>query len=318
MTYFSHETIYLIYSILPAIIACIGTSIGQGMIGASAVEAINRQPFSSAQILRVTIIGTAITETAAIFGLVMSILLLNKNFIATEYNCLASLGITCAIGLSSFFAGFAASFPVQATIQSIAQQPSYNNKYLNMMLITQTLIMTPNVFGLIISLLIKNELESVDSFNKAMQLFSSGLSIGLGCIGPCIGMALFAKAACTAVGFNKWSFPKIMPFTFICQAIIETPVILSLLIGLMILSSSISLDNNVQAWQFLAAALSIAISTIAPGINSGKTAAHACKQISLYHEQYSSIFKLTMLALAMIDSFAIYGLLISIIILLAF
>ena len=314
----SYELIYTCWAMVPAVIASLATSIGQGLIGQNALRAINRQPASSSAVMRLSIIGIAINETAAIFGVVITVMLLNKNFIANEMNTLAAIGIVLAVGLSSVCAGIAAAFPARATINNIAQQPFLSNRYLNMMLITQTLIMTPNVFGLVIGLLIKNELGTITTFHQAMQMFSSGLSIGIGCMGPCIGMALFAQAACQAVGFNKHAFNKIMPFTFICQAIIETPVILSLLVSLMIYQSPLHLTHDLQPWQFLSAALAISLSTIAPGINSGKTAAEACKQIGLNPAQYSSISKLTMLALAMIDSFAIYGLLISIVLLMTF
>lgn len=312
------NTLYIIFSTVPAILSSIGTSIGQGIIGKNAMESLNRQPSASNSISKLCIIGMAIVETASIMGLVLSILLLNDMHTITHsgFSDLAIAGIMIALGISGLCAGIAASIPTARMCHSITHQPFMYTKFLNLMLIVQTLIMTPNMFGMLISLMIKNRMANIQNFNEALQLFSSGVSIGFGSIGSAIGISIFAAAACTAVGINKKSFNKIITFTFICEAIIETPAIFALLISLMILSSAVNPDAPVQGWRFLSAALCIGLSTIAPSINAGKTGAAACKQIGFNLEQYSALSKIALLALAMIDSFAIYGLLVAIVMIL--
>lgn len=309
---------YTIISMIPGIFSAIGTSLGQGIINKNAMESLNRQPFASASISKIAIIGMALVETASIMGMVISILLINDSANNSDpfFSNIAVIGIALALGISGLCAGIAASLPAARTCQSVAHQPFIYNKLLNMMLIVQTLIMTPNMFGMIISLLIKNKISEITILPEAMQLFASGLSIGIGCIGPSIGLSIFASAACTAVGINKKSFNKIMTFTFVCEAIIETPAIFALLVSLIILTTTIKPESIVQSWQFISAALCMGLSTIAPGINAGKTGAAACKQMGFNLEQYSSLSKIALLALAMIDSFAIYGLLVSIVLLL--
>lgn len=307
-----------IISLVPVILSTFATGLGQGLIGKHALQAMHKQPSSANNISKLCVIGTAITETAAIMGILVSLLLLNdmQNLQNSDWSMYGIIGIALAVGISGFCAGIASAFPAIAACSSLARQPFLQTKILNIMLITQTLIMTPNIFGMLIALLIKGKLASIDNFSQAMQMLASGLSISLGCIGPSIGLSLFAYQACKAVGYNKKAYGKILTFTFICEAIIETPVIFSLLISLMIFNSQIIATSTIQGWQFIAAALCIGLSTISPGINSGRTGATACKQIAHHLEQYSNISKITMLALAMIDSFAIYGLLISIIMLL--
>jgi F-type H+-transporting ATPase subunit c len=311
------DAIYILITIIPLILGTIGTSIGQGLIGKQALQSMLKQPQAADNISKLCIIATAITETAGILGLVISILLINDlKHIQTMYSLYAMIGIACAMGISGLFVGVASAFPAMASCQSLARQPFLQTKILNLMLITQTLIMTPNIFSFLISLLIKSKISETQSFTQALQLLASGISIGLGCIGPSIGLSLFAYAACHAIGVNKKAFGKILTFTFICEAIIETPAIFALLISLMILHTTINPESTLQGWQFLAAALCIGLSTIAPGINSGRTAKAACNQIAYYPDSYPNMTKITMLALAMIDSFAIYGLLISIIMIL--
>lgn len=311
------DSTYILLSLVPVILSALGTGIGQGLIGKQALQSMLKQPTASNNISKLCIIGTAVTETAAILGILMSLMLLgDANNIHNAWSTYGVIGIACAVGISGFCAGIASSFPVIASCQSLARQPFLQGKILNLMLITQTLIMTPNIFGLLIALLIKGKMGETESFTQALQLLASGLSIGLGCIGPSIGLSLFAFAACQAIGINKKAYGKILTFTFICEAIIETPVIFSLLISLIILTTTINPESVLQGWQFLAAALCIGLSTISPGINSGRTAAHASTQIAYNLETYPNLSKLTMLALAMIDSFTIYGLLVSIIMIL--
>lgn len=311
------EILYTLISLIPVLFATLGTAIGQGLIGKQAIHSMQKQPSATDSISKLCIIATAVTETAAVMGIVITLLLLNdlQNLQQNSWASFGITGIAFAVGVSGFFAGISSSYPAIAACSSLARQPFLQTKIMNLMLITQTLIMTPNIFGMLIALLIKNKLADAESFNHAVQLLASGMSIGLGGIGPSVGLSLFAFAACSAIGVNKQAYGKILTFTFICEAIIETPAIFALLISLMILTTTVHPTSDLQGWQFIAAALCIGLSTISPGINSGRTGATAATQIGKYLEQYPNISKITLLALAMIDSFAIYGLIIAIIML---
>ena len=305
------ELLYQIGIALPVTLSAIGSGIGQGLIGKKALHALHTQPSAGNDISKICIIGIALTETTCIFGAVVSIMLLVDPTIMQDYYyaTFGVIGIALAIGVSGFVVGIVSSLPAQAACQSLARQPFMNNKLLNLMLITQTLIMTPNIFGFLVALLIKAKLVSTNTLPEALQLLASGISIGIGSIGPGIGLSLFAYAACTAVGVNKQAYNKILTFTFIAEAIIETPVIFALLVSLVILTTNMDGASILKAISLLSAAICIGISTISPGINSGRTGAEACKQIGLNLEQYSAISKTIMIALALIDTIAIYGLL---------
>ena len=59
-----------------AALACIGGGIGTGNATAKAVESIARQPDASDKILKVLIIGGALSEATAIYGLLIALLLI--------------------------------------------------------------------------------------------------------------------------------------------------------------------------------------------------------------------------------------------------
>lgn len=59
-----------------ATFAGLGVGIGQGYAAGKAVEAVGRNPEAEAKIRSTMIVGIALTETAAIYGLIVAILLI--------------------------------------------------------------------------------------------------------------------------------------------------------------------------------------------------------------------------------------------------
>ncbi len=59
-----------------AAIGCIGTGLGQGYAAGKAADAVGRNPEAEATIRKMLILGLAITESAAIYALVIAILLI--------------------------------------------------------------------------------------------------------------------------------------------------------------------------------------------------------------------------------------------------
>lgn len=307
------ELLYYTAVAIPVTLSAIGSGIGQGLIGKKALQAIHEQPASTDNITKICIIGEVLTETTGILGAVVSIMMILTPVSLLDYSfaTLGTIGIAFAVGLSGLFVGVASSLPAQAACNSLARQPFMYTRILNIMLITQTLIMTPHIFGFLIALLIKAKLATATTLAVGMQLLAAGISIGVGCIGPAIGLSLFAYSACSAVGINKKAYGNILTFTFISEAIIETPLVFALLISLIILTTNMTDATFIKAFSLLCAAICIGLSTISTGISAGRSGAAACKQIALKLEHASIFSKTTLLSLAMIDTCAIYGLLVS-------
>lgn len=292
----------------------LGVGIGEGIACSAAIEAINIQPSAKNDISRSAIIGMALIETAAIMGItIATLLLLDVNDSKSPYAGIAELGIAFAISLSGFVLGLVSALPAQQAVLSIARQPFFSQKIFRFMLITQSIIQTPIVFGFIIAMFIKDQANTVDSLADSIRLIASGLCIGLGCIGPAIGLAHFAQTACRGIGINKNAYNKLLSFTFISEAVIETPIIFSLIISLLLITTKIKNDDMLSAIAMLSCALCIGIGTIGAGIGSGRTAAAACHQIAITPEKHSLLSRMSMFAQGLIDTSAIYALLISLI-----
>lgn len=59
-----------------AAIGFVGTGMGQGYASGKAIEAVGRNPEAEAVIRKMLILGLAITESASIYALIISILLI--------------------------------------------------------------------------------------------------------------------------------------------------------------------------------------------------------------------------------------------------
>lgn len=62
-----------------AVLAGLGTGIGQGYAAGKAAEAVARQPEARNEIISTMLIGSAVAETSGIYGLIIALLLLFAN-----------------------------------------------------------------------------------------------------------------------------------------------------------------------------------------------------------------------------------------------
>jgi len=290
----------------------ISVGIGEGYVGGAAIEATSIQPESKNEISRLAILGLALVETAAIIGISMALILFMGTTTQedkTIYLGFAELGIALAISLSGLAIGIVSAWPAMGACDAIARQPFTSNKILRFMLITQSMIQTPIIFSFIIAMLIRNQAGSVDTIAESIRMIASGLCVGLGSIGPAIGLAKFGKTACSSLGVNKNSYNQLFSFTLISEAIIETPIIFALVIGLFLIT--LSAPTLLKSIAMLGAAFCIGLGTLGPGIGSGRSSSEACKQIAKNPEIYSYLSKVSMFAQGMIDTAAVYAFLIS-------
>lgn len=288
--------------------AC-AVGLGQGLAGKTCMASIDRQPAAYADLRKTLFIGMALNETTAIMSLLIGLMLLGTK-VMNPLAGPAIVGIVIAITVPAIVAGIGSAFPVNQSLAAITRQPTHGKKIASIMLITLSFLQTPIIFGFIIALLIYNALAGITSPAESTRLCASGMAIGIGSIGPEIGMSIFAQRACASLGINPTAYSKIMPFTFINQALIETPILFAFSVALALL---IIPTSGACA---IAAALAIGLSTLGTGISTGRIAVTACKEITKTPEISADISRVSVLAQALIDTSAIYGLIIAIMLLL--
>jgi len=303
---------------LPLLLGAIGGGIGLGIAGRGAHEAMERQGSANPSIFRSTIIGLTLIEGSAVIALITTlILLLARHQQITWELAYAELGIALAVGIAAMSVSIASSFVVKAATQAIARQPLFAQKILTFMLISQSIIEAPVLFAFIIAMIIQSDLQGAINMGESLELLAAGIAIALGCIGPCIGQALFSQASCTAIGMNKNIYNKIFPFALLNQAIIETPVIFCMLFSLITLFSGPDLPPLVDGFKHLIAAFTIGIGAIGASIGIGYVASRSCYPIALDPSCYGVVARTSFLAAVFIESSVIYALIIALLLILS-
>ena len=311
MNDFAHAFAVSILVVLPAI----GVGIGQGIVNKALIEAIDRQPAAEADLRRLALISTILSETAVLLGFVMAVLLLRQTS-SSPYSAFAYLGVSLSLSLPGLVVGIVSARPGKAALEAVARQPLFVSKITQILLLTQSVIQTPSVFGFIIALFLRNQLATISSLSDAIRIAASGIGFGLASVGPLIGLGLLAKTVCTAIGFNREAYNSLRTFTFISQALIEAPVIFGLIVSLVLAVTRPSGEVVIDSAAFLAAALAMGLTTLGTGINSARTAAGAAIQIGRQPELYSVLSKMSLISQTLIDTSTIYGLILSLLIIL--
>lgn len=303
-------------------VACIvavssfSVSIGECLATLSALNAIERQPGARSDILRAHILGAALIEGSAIFGLLVAILLVGwapsgaimlKSAIAETGICIA-MSVTCGI------LGVVSGFPITTACTSIARQPFMSQKIVSFMIMTQALIQTPLISALLVSAFIALQIPSLQTTIDGVRLLAAGMAIGLGCIGPTIGLALCAKNALQAISVSKKLYNKILSFTLLSEAIIETPVVFSLIISFLLIFLVHPLSNNdiIRAAALVGATICSGFGMLGAGIASGNTAKSAITAISHNPDAHGQVTKMSFLTQGLIETSVIYATIIAV------
>ena len=288
-----------------------GAGIGQGLTGRTAMQAMDIQPQARIDIGRTAIMGMALIDTASILCLTVAFMMVFGARTGGQalYTNIADLGILLALSLPGFVIGIVSSLPARESCMAIARQPFFSAKISRFMLICQSVIQTPIIFGFIIALLIKS--SSCVSIIDSLRLVATGAAVGLSSLGPIIGMGAFAKTASHGLGINRQAYPSLLTLTFVSNAIIETPIVLSLVVALALYGEDIDPNSVLDGIRVVCAALCIGIGTFGPGISSGRASAVACREIAKNPASYSTLSKVSLFAQGLIDTCAIYAFLIA-------
>ncbi len=297
---------------LTVVLGGLGGGLGQGIAGSRTLTSILRQPTGNDQGFRAMIIGLALIESGCIVALVVTLLMLiggPKDI--TMAVAVAELGAALAVGIAAVAISLASSFVVRAATEAISRQPLFSQKIFTLMLLTQSIIEAPVIFAFIVALTIKTQLGGITCLAQGLQLLAAGLAVAFGCIGPSIGQAIFAHSANSALGINKNAYGKIFPFTLVCEAIIETPMIFCLLFSFLIIYAKFPLgDSLVPVIPFFVAAFTVGLGALGGSSAIGLVASRSCLEIAHEPKNYPHLIRTTLLAIAFIESTVVYALIV--------
>ena len=311
------ELVYMLGIALTLLLSVLGCGIGLGIAGYGIAEHMSRQPAGIPPSAKAAFIGLALIESSAIIALVTALALLNAmpDGLSLEV-AMASAGAALAVGCAAMVVSIASSKVVAATAQSIARQPLFAPKLITFMAVAQSIIEAPVIFAFIVNLMVRGQISPTMDLAVSLKLLAACLVIAVGCIGPSIGQALCASSASQALGLNSDIYNRLFTFTLINQVMIETPMIFSLIVALVTILMPLSAaDPFSSVIQSFSAAGAMGLGALGSSIGLGMVASKSFIQVALEPTCYSVMVRPTILCAALIESSAIYALIIALMLL---
>ncbi|MBO3841773.1 MAG: V-type ATP synthase subunit K [Candidatus Brockarchaeota archaeon] len=219
------------------------------------------------------------------------------------------VSVLSAIG----FSGVGSMLGIAMTASVSSRMVSEKPEKFGLALVFTVLAETPVIYGLLVSLFIIMNGSSVNDFNTSISILSAGLSVGLTGLFSGLGIGIAGSAALGAVSERDELFGKSLIFTVLPESIVIYGLLVSIVIvrgaGLLGGGGIHQLDS-VSAYTSLASSAIICV-TGGSGYYLGKTGAKAIS--SLLKDEDS--FGKSIVFVVLIESIAIYGLLVAILLL---
>jgi len=137
-------------------IGAIGPAYGLGYASSKACEGVMRQPHERNSITKIMLIGQAVTESPAIFALLISILLLFGSIEnQTVVGFMALIGSGVCMGAGALGPGVGAGFANAAACEGVARMPEHETLILRTMLIGQAVSQSTSIYALVIAFLLR-------------------------------------------------------------------------------------------------------------------------------------------------------------------
>jgi len=137
-------------------LGAIGSGIGEGLVAKSGCEGIARQPLAATRTTNVMLLGMAVTETTAIYGLLIACILIFKSFPAAESiaSSMALIAAGLCMGIGAIGPGIGEGFTAQSAVRWIARSESSTTQLTRSMLVGQAVAESTGIYALVISLVL--------------------------------------------------------------------------------------------------------------------------------------------------------------------
>lgn len=131
-------------------LAWLWVSLGEGLIGKKSLEVLGKNPELWATLRPITILGIALTESAAIYGLVVGLLIIfTEGLTATQ-----GISAWLSIWLAWLAAGIGEGWIAAQALESIFRNPLAENEIKSNMILYIALVESAAIYALVVSLLI--------------------------------------------------------------------------------------------------------------------------------------------------------------------
>jgi len=292
----------------------IGSAIGEGLTAGKANETLSYRPELSVEILKIMLVGQAVAESAAIFALVVALLMLFMDPVGKPLLAAwALIGGSLGMGLSAIGSGVGSGFVSADACEGIGRQPSAKGAISSQMLIGSAIAQTPAVLGMVIAFI----LMFIDCSTKPLYPYwaaylGAGISTGMAAIGPAMGEGYVAKKACSGLARNPAVQPKITTTMLVGMAVTESTAIYGFLVSLMLLFITFPESTTItKSFALLGAGCAMGFGGIGPGIGEGLTGSFAVTAVAKTPEKASLFTRTMLVGQAVSESTGIYALIVA-------
>lgn len=127
----------------------LGVTIGEALIGKESLDVLSKNPDLSKSLKSMTILGIALAESAAIYGLVVALLILFVDVSAGQ-----AIAAGLSIGLVGFAAGLCEWWIVKQALQSYLRNPAIEGEIKSNMILYVAMVESAAIYALVVALLI--------------------------------------------------------------------------------------------------------------------------------------------------------------------
>ncbi|AQU99804.1 MULTISPECIES: ATP synthase F0 subunit C [Desulfococcus] len=293
----------------------VGAAIGEGYTAAQANAGISRNPDSAGNIFKNMLVGQAVAESAAIFALVVSMILLFTQHRAETLSVYILVSAGVCMGLGAIGSGIGAGYPAGEACFGISRQPAIADQLTTTMLIGSAVTQTSAIYALVTSLI----LLYADFFTRPFSptwaaVIGAGFAAGLGAIGSGIGEGFVARAGCEGVARQPLSRAPVTNGMLLGMAVAETTAIYGLLVAVILLFKTFEPATSMAACMALVAAgLCMGLGAVGPGIGEGFTGEGAVRWMSRSPNEVAILTRSMLVGQAVSESTGIYSLVIALI-----
>ncbi|PLX46121.1 MAG: ATP synthase F0 subunit C [Deltaproteobacteria bacterium] len=298
-------------------LGAIGAGIGEGLTGGDAARSMDRQPAVSSRLMRNMLIGQAVAESASIFALVVSMLLIFGDYSSpTSPGPAALIGAGLCMGLGALGSGLGGGMAAAEAMMGVGRNPGAERRVTSVMLIGQAVAQTPSIFSFVVSLLLIFGGAETANPIKESALLMSGVAMGFGAIGSGAGSGISAGRASDGTSKRPAAYSKLISTMLVGQAVAQTPAVFALMVSLLLIfvpdTVSVTLSSLAAV---IGCGISVGVGGIGPGIGAGFAAAEAASAVAK-NPLKETLFVRTMLTgQAVAQSTAIYALVIALVLL---
>jgi ATP synthase F0 subunit c len=137
-------------------LAAIGSGYGGGLVAGASCEGVARHPRTVASVTTTMLVGQAVAQTPAIFGLLISFILMFKSFPETTALAPAAAALSAGLcmGFGAIGPGIGNGSAGEGAVRAVARNPDYAPDLMRIMLVGQAVSQSTAIYAMVVSLVL--------------------------------------------------------------------------------------------------------------------------------------------------------------------